>query len=410
MKPFFSIIMPTYNRGYIIKRAIDSILSQTFKNFEIVVVDDNSSDNTKEVIDNIKDKRVKYFKNPKNLGQIKNMRKGVSLSKGEWLLFLSDDDYFDNIDNLQLAFNLITKNPQLETIFIEHRIDNGFLKSDNIPKDIPEIIEGIEFLKKYYWEILNIVIKKEKFINLDLYNGESYFSEMEALDLICMSSKEVGYLKNFIVTFEIGEENLNKFKTSIYDFTISINYLKKPFLYGYNNKILTFEELKELYKKRFEKYHLGIVNSIVGELYGDILKKINSFYIDNIFDKEIDKFLETFAYTLSNLYQKNIDKELINYKNHLQEIKNNKERFLNSKKIIIYGTGAMGKSIFNQYSDKIVGFIDDFKEDSFMGKAIIKKEELKNYDYDIIVLATNNFSFIKKMKQNLPLDKVITIF
>jgi len=165
-----------------------------------------------------------------------------------------------------------------------------------------------------------------------------------------------------------------------------------------------------LYKKRFEKYHLGIVNSIVGELYGDILKKINSFYIDNIFDKEIDKFLETFAYTLSNLYQKNIDKELINYKNHLQEIKNNKERFLNSKKIIIYGTGAMGKSIFNQYSDKIVGFIDDFKEDSFMGKAIIKKEELKNYDYDIIVLATNNFSFIKKMKQNLPLDKVITIF
>ncbi|NCF75233.1 MAG: glycosyltransferase, partial [Xanthomonadaceae bacterium] len=62
----FSTIIPTYNRGFTIKRAIDSILSQSIKDWELIVVDDGSTDNTEKIVKNFYDKRIKYFKFPKN--------------------------------------------------------------------------------------------------------------------------------------------------------------------------------------------------------------------------------------------------------------------------------------------------------------------------------------------------------
>jgi len=65
-KPLVSIIIPTYNRAKYIKKAIHSCLNQSYKNIEVLVIDDCSPDNTKEVIESIKDDRIKYFKNEKN--------------------------------------------------------------------------------------------------------------------------------------------------------------------------------------------------------------------------------------------------------------------------------------------------------------------------------------------------------
>ena len=67
LEPYFSIIIPTYNRAHSIHKAINSILSQTFQNFEIIIIDDASNDNTEEVIKNINASRVFYYRNEKNL-------------------------------------------------------------------------------------------------------------------------------------------------------------------------------------------------------------------------------------------------------------------------------------------------------------------------------------------------------
>jgi glycosyltransferase involved in cell wall biosynthesis len=92
-KPFFSIIIPAYNRAHSIKKAIASILNQTFNDFEIIIIDDASIDNTKEVIDEIEDPRINYYRNETNQERCISRNKGIELAKGEYICFLDSDDY-----------------------------------------------------------------------------------------------------------------------------------------------------------------------------------------------------------------------------------------------------------------------------------------------------------------------------
>jgi len=89
-----SIILPTYNRAHIISRSIISILNQTYKDFELIIVDDCSTDNTREVIENYSkmDDRVKYIRNNKNLGPSGARNVGIKLAIGEFIAFQDDDD------------------------------------------------------------------------------------------------------------------------------------------------------------------------------------------------------------------------------------------------------------------------------------------------------------------------------
>ena len=92
--PVISIIIPTYNRSHIVERAVNSVIHQTFEFFEIVVVDDCSTDNTEQVIKEISqtDTRVKYVRTEKNVGGAAARNRGVSASQGKYIAFLDDDD------------------------------------------------------------------------------------------------------------------------------------------------------------------------------------------------------------------------------------------------------------------------------------------------------------------------------
>ena len=91
-KPLVSIIIPTFNRSNYIKRAINSALNQIYEYIEVIVIDDNSYDNTEKIVKSIKDKRVRYYKNSKNMGAPFSRNRGFYLSKGEYINFLDDDD------------------------------------------------------------------------------------------------------------------------------------------------------------------------------------------------------------------------------------------------------------------------------------------------------------------------------
>lgn len=87
-----SVIIPTYNREFCIERAIHSVLNQSFTDFELIVVDDASNDNTANIIHQFKDDRIHYVKHPKNKGASAARNTGIRLAKGEYIALLDSDD------------------------------------------------------------------------------------------------------------------------------------------------------------------------------------------------------------------------------------------------------------------------------------------------------------------------------
>ena len=91
-EPTVSVVIPTYNREHLIGKSIQSVLDQTYKDFEIIVVDDGSSDNTKEVIKSFADARIRYVRHQQNKGGNAARNTGIELSRGEYIAFQDSDD------------------------------------------------------------------------------------------------------------------------------------------------------------------------------------------------------------------------------------------------------------------------------------------------------------------------------
>jgi len=92
MLPTVSVIIPTYNRAHLIGRAIESVLSQTYDCFEIIIVDDASVDGTERVIRNYTDKRIRYIRSDKNMGPAGARNVGIESARGKYIAFLDSDD------------------------------------------------------------------------------------------------------------------------------------------------------------------------------------------------------------------------------------------------------------------------------------------------------------------------------
>jgi len=90
--PTVSVIIPTYNRAHLVSRAVRSVLDQTYQDFELVVVDDASTDNTEKVVKGFNDDRIRYFHHSENRGGSAARNTGIEAAKGEFIAFLDDDD------------------------------------------------------------------------------------------------------------------------------------------------------------------------------------------------------------------------------------------------------------------------------------------------------------------------------
>lgn len=91
-KPLFSVILTTYNRAALLPRAISSVLNQTYQNFELIIIDGGSTDNTEEVIKSFKDERIGCYKQKENKGMLSDRNIGFDVAKGVYVAILDDDD------------------------------------------------------------------------------------------------------------------------------------------------------------------------------------------------------------------------------------------------------------------------------------------------------------------------------
>ena len=106
-RPKISIILPIYNKEKYLNRSIGSILNQTFKDIEIIAVNDGSTDNSLNMLEDFKnyDSRIKIVNNDKNRGLFYSRAMGILNSTGEYIMFLEPDDLLAGKDNLEYLYN-----------------------------------------------------------------------------------------------------------------------------------------------------------------------------------------------------------------------------------------------------------------------------------------------------------------
>lgn len=105
-----SLIIPTYNRAPLLGRAIRSVLAQSFRNFELLIVDDSSSDNSEEVVRSFLDSRIRYVRHKTNCGAPAARNTGIRLSRGEYIAFLDSDDELLP-DKIEVQLRKFQENP-----------------------------------------------------------------------------------------------------------------------------------------------------------------------------------------------------------------------------------------------------------------------------------------------------------
>mgnify|MGYP006285960091 FL=1 len=185
MKPLVSVNITTYNRAHLLPRALDSVLSQTYKNLEIIVVDDCSSDKTSEVVEQYQkqDDRIIYIKHDKNKKLARSRNTALEASSGKYIAFMDDDDEWVDSEKLEKQVNFFesSRNKKIAIICSSVRLyqDNGI--KDKIiprPKDLSSAIlsgNGIMYTptvmmpKAIIDKVENFDINMPKGVDGDLY-------------------------------------------------------------------------------------------------------------------------------------------------------------------------------------------------------------------------------------------------
>lgn len=203
-----SVIIPTYNREKLIERSINSVLNQTYKNIELIVVDDFSSDNTEKVVKKYTDERLHYIKLEKNSGACVARNVGIENAKGEYIAFQdSDDVWHDNKLEIQLEY---MKKNNAEVSFcnmMRYKINEKEPKE--IPQDCPEgVIKYETLLKKSVVSTQCLMTKKSCFDNIKF---DINLPRLQDWDIILELSKKykIYHINTALVDIYIQKDSIS---------------------------------------------------------------------------------------------------------------------------------------------------------------------------------------------------------
>lgn len=169
MNQHLTVILPVYNGENFLNTCIDSILRQTYQDFEFLIIDDCSKDKSIEIINSYTDSRINFISNNKNLGLTKTLNNGIKMASGNYIARIDQDD-FSRKDRFSKQINYLTKNPNVKLIGSWCNIvnqDNKFIKSLEPPSKREKILEA--FVKTNPFIHSSVIFDKRTVLNLGGY-------------------------------------------------------------------------------------------------------------------------------------------------------------------------------------------------------------------------------------------------
>lgn len=222
-----SILIPTFNQSKYLPEAIESALGQNYKNLEVIVGDDASSDDTKSIVKKIHDPRLKYVLNEKNLGRVKNYRNLLyKHATGDYVVNLDGDDYYTTKDFITEAIDCISKEDN-NTVMVVARATRKTSFSEFI-SEIHNYRErtGIEILlklpqKNYLLMHMAVIYSRKHAMDIGFYNIDVISSDWESLYRLSLRGR-VRYLNKNIGVWRIHDKNISRNS----DYVEQLNNLK----------------------------------------------------------------------------------------------------------------------------------------------------------------------------------------
>jgi glycosyltransferase involved in cell wall biosynthesis len=202
VSPKVSIIIPTFNQEHCILGAISSALSQNYSNFEVVVVDDASTDQTAEKVVAVHDLRLKYVRNTQNVGRVKNYRRALyDLATGEWVVILDGDDFFIDADFISRAVELAYSEPGIVIVSARRNVVTPTGTHEPLRLDTT-ILSGKETLlryhdQRYHFPHLATLYHRSSALACDFYRMDVLSSDWESLLRLALTGK-VAYLDRIV--------------------------------------------------------------------------------------------------------------------------------------------------------------------------------------------------------------------
>lgn len=236
-----SVIMPAYNHERYVGEAIESVLNQSYENFEFIIINDGSTDRTPEIINSYKDSRIKYY-NQENNDAPSTLNKALSIAKGDYISIINSDDKY-HLDRLLVS---IETAESANYNFIITDIDFINHKSEIISNTSTNPIPWVNSLKRDYLEIHSL--EKTFFYGNLAVTSSNFFLKSTNID-------------------EVGSFNLNRY-THDYDFALrNLAKYRDSFGYIYDKKLLLYRIHKNnTLSESSEKLSIEVCNVLVGML------------------------------------------------------------------------------------------------------------------------------------------------
>ena len=242
-----SVIIPTYNRETLIVDSINSVLNQTYKNIEVIIVDDGSVDNTQQEIDKIKDNRIKYIKLEKNYGAPNARNIGIKNAVGQLISFQdSDDILYPN--KLEKQFhNIINKKSNLDFCKIKVIFNSSYSFFYPNARQEKSIFDGNifnELISKGNFISTQAILAKTNFIKKYYFDPE--MPRLQDYDIILrmIPKVKISYTKDVLMDLIIHEDSITLSKIKLIK-AVDI-LLKKNYNFNPKQKILFENYLKRV--------------------------------------------------------------------------------------------------------------------------------------------------------------------
>ncbi len=417
--PLVSIIMPTYNRRRIIGKSIESVLQQTYSNFELIIIDDGSTDNTDEYINSFTDGRIRYIRYKKNKGACHARNRGLKAAKGEYIAFLDSDNIWSK-DYLRSRID------KFEMLGIRYGLIWGPIKIYEKNKR-PRIFPNKEMQKKLK------KIKRKQLIREMIFNNQidtnSTMLRKECANLVDGFCEELSRLQDWeyffriiistkyglffddrmLVTNFIGDDSIGR-AGNTHNFWHARAYFFDKYIDIIHEYLEVYELLFHLlgitYPKLDEQDECGIIE-LADDI--DIVRLINKYQLElKKRDKAYHNLEKIYLKLLKDLEDAN---NYIGYLNnlHYKEVSIIKfqskwiECFLNDENVIvkelkkksistvaIYGLGWIGKNLYDNLSKsseiEVMDIIDQKKAGEVYKGIRIKSMEDLNTNVEAVIV------------------------